>query len=270
MNKKYMYKDYTYVAFLFLFMSVMILINNLELNKSANPLTFIKTHPSNILLLVVPLLILFIFFVKGYSIKELKEFFKNRFMKLFSRFLSFIITTIAAYFVIFPYKFNDSWDWIIYIIILVSIFFLFAFSWKFEEDKMPPLDKNGMKKMGKYLFDTCIFILLPWVIIFVILYLIFRNLIEAGFIAFIYDFIIISGFSPVMKSKIRLIFGLIASQVLIFLIFNLLRSLGMIIDKTTEIVIMILGIIILIPSVLVSRYSKNKYIINLKNEMYYQ
>ncbi|MFA5173560.1 MAG: hypothetical protein WC438_00075 [Candidatus Pacearchaeota archaeon] len=268
MVNKQLYKDYSLVIFLFLFMGVLFLINCFQESGMNDPLSFIKNNPSNLIFLVVPILFLFFIMIKGYSKKDFFDFMKFRFMKLLGRFMGFIITTFAAYFILFPYKFNDIWDNLLYLFILLTVFILFSFSWKFEEDEIPPLSRKRAIKLGKFLLRTFLIIFIPFIILFWVIYP-FTNLKIAVFSSFIYNFLIISGASPVNKGKLRIIFnfiGIIIVQLIMFYLathfipgLNTVNMIGWIIAGT-----ILFGLSMIISHIL----KENKYFIAFRKDFY--
>ncbi len=260
MDDKVINKQRALVALFLLFIYAVIIISISQEQGQNDLVLTLRQNPLFIFFLILPIIMWFVFLIKGNTKSELLIFLRDNFMRYLSKFMSFIITAYLAFFVLIPHKNEDFIDIIIEIVLALTAFVLFLFACWFEESTSPPMNRKNIKSFTKLIIKITSSLAIPLLILSLGYYFIFSlNLKSSFLIGFIQTTLLFASLSPAIISK--------GKKIWLLILFLLLYS-GMIfwMSKFQEFALstfqlylaLIIGIIIVIVGVIFSAIFKEK------------
>jgi len=214
MVEKEFYKSYLDVAFMIFLIGFFLWAGEIG-NSNSQAINLIKQNPSILILLILPVFFVFFIIFKGYTKKEIGNFLKKKLLKYLSRFFAFGLLAYVSIYIIIPYETTNFLDFIIFLVIIFSLFLLFVFISRFEEESLPEITKKRLLKVGKVVSKILVSFLVPTAILGAIYLLITKDIKISFWIAYLHSTFIICSLSTSIKNKRRIIGGII-----LVLVFN--------------------------------------------------
>ncbi|NPE26721.1 hypothetical protein HNV12_01815 [Methanococcoides sp. SA1] len=204
MKKKQMHKEQALMSLMILLLMSMIVLSLSQQQNNGDVIDFLKFNPLFILVLLIPIVFWFVFLIKGNAKEALLSFAKRDLIKYVSKFISVIIASYLAYFVLIPHTQSGLIDAAISLFLIFLAFVLFLLASWFEDIKFKELDRSIFKKIKDYTLKPLLFTVIIGGGIFSINYFIISfNELTSFLLAMIYFNGILMSLSPAIKGKIK-------------------------------------------------------------------